>query len=262
MSELAHDLATLSRLEPGSKTAAPRLDRRRALTLLGGGAAAAALLSACRVQVTGGGFGVTPQEIAGPFPANGSNGPNVLASSGIVRRDIRSSFGAATGTAIGVPLDIRLRITDVSDGNLAKRGAAVYLWQCDQLGRYSLYSPGVTDQNYLRGVQVADDQGFVRFTSIFPGCYPGRWPHIHFEVYPSLAQATTYTSKLATMQLALPQSAATDAYATSAYAGSAASLRAVSLATDIAFADGYAHEMAAVTGSVQGYVATLVVAVP
>ena len=53
-------------------------------------------------------------------------------------------------------------------------------------GNYSLYSQGAADENYLRGVQAADDDGVVTFQSIFPACYPGRWPHIHFEVYPSL----------------------------------------------------------------------------
>ena len=36
------------------------------------------------------------------------------------------------------------------------------------------YSPGATNQNYLRGVQAADGSGNVTFTSIFPGCYAGR----------------------------------------------------------------------------------------
>ena len=61
---------------------------------------------------------------------------------------------------------------------------AVYLWSCTPEGRYSLYSKGVTDQNYLRGVQAADADGWVTFTTIFPACYDGRWPHLHFEVYP------------------------------------------------------------------------------
>lgn len=55
---------------------------------------------------------------------------------------------------------------------------------------YSLYSSGITKQNFLRGVQVSDASGLVSFTTIFPGCYWGRWPHIHFEVYRSLALAT------------------------------------------------------------------------
>ena len=81
----------------------------------------------------------------------------------------------------------------------------MYLWHCDSDGRYSLYSQGVTDQNYLRGVQEADADGEVTFTSIFPAAYSGRWPHIHFEVYPSLAAATRAGNKIATSQLALPE---------------------------------------------------------
>ena len=34
-----------------------------------------------------------PDETAGPYPGDGSNGPDVLEQSGIVRSDIRSSFG-------------------------------------------------------------------------------------------------------------------------------------------------------------------------
>ena len=44
-----------------------------------------------------------PEETAGPFPGDGSNGPNVLTESGIVRSDIRSSFGSSTTVAEGCP---------------------------------------------------------------------------------------------------------------------------------------------------------------
>ena len=47
-------------------------------------------------------------------------------------------------------------------------GRAVYLWECDKLGRYSLYTAGATNQNYLRGVQTADADGRVSFTAIDP----------------------------------------------------------------------------------------------
>ena len=53
-----------------------------------------------------------------------------------------------------------------------------------------MYSQGVENENYLRGVQAAGGDGIVTFTSVFPACYSGRWPHIHFEVYPSLDAAT------------------------------------------------------------------------
>ncbi len=130
-----------------------------------------------------------PEETAGPYPGDGSNGPNVLAESGIVRSDIRSSFGSASGSADGVPLTVKLSVLDEENGCVPLGGAAVYLWHCDREGRYSLYSDGVTDQNYLRGVQETDGDGVVTFASIFPG-YSGRWPHTHFEVYSSVDAAT------------------------------------------------------------------------
>jgi protocatechuate 3,4-dioxygenase beta subunit len=130
------------------------------------------------------------------------------------------------------------------------------------LGRYSLYSSGVTNQNYLRGVQEADASGKVTFTSIFPGCYSGRWPHIHFEVYRSLSAATSVSNKIATSQIALPKSACDEVYATSGYATSVANLSRVSLASDMVFSDGSALELATVSGSVSGgMTATLTVAV-
>jgi protocatechuate 3,4-dioxygenase beta subunit len=83
----------------------------------------------------------------------------------------------------------------------------VYVWHCDRETRYSMYSGGVTDQDYLRGVQIADATGTVRFTSIFPGCYAGRWPHVHFEVYPEQSAITDAATAIATSQVALPEAA-------------------------------------------------------
>ncbi len=110
----------------------------------------------------------SPEETGGPYPADGSNGVNVLAESGIVRSDITSSFGSASGTAAGVPLAIALTVLDVSTGGTPAAGAAVYLWHCDRDGRYSLYDSAISEENYLRGVQVADARGRVAFSSIFP----------------------------------------------------------------------------------------------
>ena len=130
----------------------------------------------------------------------------MLTQSGIVRSDIRASIAGASGVASGVPLTVKLKLvnTSASCANLA--GYAVYLWHCTREGGYSLYSAGVTAENFLRGVQVADSNGRVSFTSVFPGCYSGRWPHIHFEIYRSTGTATQYTNKLKTSQLAVPES--------------------------------------------------------
>ncbi len=202
-----------------------------------------------------------PQETAGPFPANGSNGPDVLGQAGVVRSDIRSSFGGLIGTADGVPLTIELTIVSAATCEVLA-GRAVYVWHCDRQGRYSLYSPGVTNQNYLRGVREADGAGRVSFTSIFPACYQGRWPHIHFEVYPTLAAATNVANKIATSQIALPKAICDVVYATPGYAQSIINLSQVSLATDMVFSDGVNLELATVTGSVAaGLTASLTVAV-
>jgi protocatechuate 3,4-dioxygenase beta subunit len=265
---LSFDLATI-------------VDRRRALKLIGFTGISAGLLVACGPTVIGsasispgssttssGSSAATscdpiPEETAGPYPGDGSNGPDVLNQSGVVRSDIRSSFGGSSGTAEGVPLTIKLAIQDQDDGCAPLAGAAVYLWHCDREGRYSLYSQGVTDQNYLRGVQAAGDDGVVTFTSVFPACYSGRWPHVHFEVYPSIDKATAKGNKIATSQIALPKDACAVVYATSGYEQSVQNLSQVSLQSDNVFSDdGGARQLGSMTGSVSaGYVVELAVPV-
>ena len=210
---------------------------------------------------TGSACSAIPQETAGPYPGDGSNGPNVLSLTGVVRSDIRSSFAGLNGVADGVPLNIALTI--VSRSTCAPlAGQAVYLWHCDRPGRYSLYTGGVTNQNFLRGVQAADSNGQVTFTSIFPGCYAGRWPHIQFEVYPSLSAATNVANKTATSQIALPKGACDAVYATTGYESSVTNLSRVTLASDNIFSDGSALELATMTGSAAGgFTASLTVAV-
>ena len=269
---LSHDLPLLAERQ--------RLGRRRLLAALGGVGATAALAAcgtagedATTLAATpsgappaggpggpGGAMGADtsvtvaegeiPEETAGPYPGDGSNGVNVLAESGVVRSDLTGSFAGATGVAEGVPVTVRMRVQDLSgDEATPLEGAAVYLWHADAQGRYSMYSEGVEDENYLRGVQVTDAEGRVEFTSIFPGCYAGRWPHMHLEVYRSEADATSYTAKLRTSQLALPQETCEEVYADDRYAGSAENLAATSLDSDGVFSDGWSLQMAAVSGS-------------
>src|SRR5215217_225773 len=56
----------------------------------------------------GGACSRVPEETAGPFPSDGSNGPTVLSATGVVRSDIRGSFAGLSGTADGVPLGVEL----------------------------------------------------------------------------------------------------------------------------------------------------------
>ena len=203
--------------------------------------------------------GEIPEETAGPYPGDGSNGVNVLTETGIVRSDITTSFGTASGVAEGVPLTMRLKVYDLTgEEATALTGAAVYLWHCDRDGEYSIYSDAVASENYLRGVQEAGKDGSLEFSSIFPAAYDGRWPHMHFEVYESLADATNATNKLRTSQLALPEDVCTTVYATDGYEHSVGNLASTSLSSDMVFSDGYSLQMATVTGSVdEGYMVTL-----
>ena len=244
--------------------------RRRVLGFLGIGAATVGLAacgggSTTTATATSGttttSAGEIPEETAGPYPGDGSNGPDVLELDGIVRSDLTTSFGGMTGTAGGVPMTLTLTVQDLAAGG-AYEGAAVYVWHCTREGGYSLYSDGVTDQNYLRGVQVADADGVVTFTSIWPACYDGRWPHIHVEVYPDEGSITDSANAVATSQIAMPQEACEAVYATEGYDASVANLSAVSLDTDGVFSDGAELETPTVTGSASaGYTVAMTVGV-
>jgi len=201
-----------------------------------------------------------PDETAGPFPSDGTNGPNALVESAVVRSDIRSSFGSMSGVAGGVPLTVELTLVNANSACSLLAGHAIYLWQCDRDGYYSIYM--LTSENYLRGVQATDGSGKVTFASIFPGAYPGRWPHIHFEIFRSLGEATSGAAALKTSQLALPEAACREAYTMGGYEASAVVLGQVSLATDGVFSDGAASQVATVTGNATaGFLAKLTVAV-
>jgi protocatechuate 3,4-dioxygenase beta subunit len=210
---------------------------------------------------------VIPEETGGPYPADGTNTSNgkvanALTLSGIVRKDIRWSFAGAEGVAMGVPLTIRLKLVNVAASCGTATGAAVYLWHCDRDGNYSMYSGAVQGENYLRGVQEADADGYVTFTTVFPGCYDGRMPHVHFEVYPALARATSAANRIKTSQFTFPLATLNEAYTATGYHSSVANLARISYATDNVFGDGTLLQMAAMSGDiVNGYVAELTVGV-
>ncbi|ULH14745.1 intradiol ring-cleavage dioxygenase [Deinococcus sp. KNUC1210] len=244
------------------------VDRRRVLAM---GLLGIGLLAGCGSTATPSGGGTTsdtcpdaiPTETQGPYPADGSvasgQSLNVLTRSGIVRSDLRSSL--ATGNvAAGVPITLTLKLVNVNSSCAPLSGYAVYVWHCTEGGLYSMYSSTILTEDYLRGVQTSASDGTVTFTSVFPGCYSGRWPHIHFEVYPSLASATSAANKIQTSQLAMPEATARAVYATSGYSTSASNLNQSSLASDNVFSDGYNTQIPTVSGSVSaGYTLELTV---
>jgi len=200
-----------------------------------------------------------PEEDSGPYPADGSTrldgqAPNVLGQSGIVRADIRRSFGNATGIARGVPLQLAIMLVDASPGHAALAGYAIYLWQCTSDGLYSCYPDGVSGENFLRGVQAADAEGRMTFHSIFPGCYWGRYPHIHFEVYPSVETATSFRNCILTSQMVMPHEIASDVYGDrEVYGASIDNLHSITTSSDEVFGDNTVAELREMTPLLTGY---------
>lgn len=212
-------------------------------------------------------------ETNGPYPSDGSNTvngavSNVLTESGVVRSDIRGSFGSFTNVAPGVPTTLTLTLLNSNNLCAPLAGYAIYIWHCTRDGLYSLYNNGVQNENFLRGVQVADANGQVTFTTIFPGCYSGRYPHIHFEIYPSLSMATLYTNRILTSQIALPRDVCSTIYSgATGYSTSVNNLAGVTIASDNVFGDNTAAQMAAMTLSMSGnvsdgYAGSLTIGVP
>jgi len=192
-----------------------------------------------------------PHETAGPYPADGSNRAhgalaNVLDRSGIVRADMRRSLDPTQAAAEGTPLALTLELVDVEHACAPVAGHAIYVWHCDATGRYSIYD--LPDTSYLRAVGVTDTAGNVTFTTIFPGCYRGRFPHIHFEVYPSLKTAVSYKNRILTSQLAMPEALCAEVYAAAAaYRDSVPNLDGSPLARDGIFANNTPNQLAAQT---------------
>jgi protocatechuate 3,4-dioxygenase beta subunit len=203
---------------------------------------------------------VDPTETAGPYPADGTNTSsgstsNALTASGIVRSDIRPSFISSTTVATGVQLTITLTLVNVNAACAPLAGYAVYLWHCDRSGNYSLYS-GAANESYLRGVQVTDANGQVTFTTIFPAAYSGRWPHMHFEIFSSLANAIGGRYAVLTSQLAMPAAACTTVFAdTTTYPSSRSNFASISLSSDNVFGDNTSAQLTQQTPTITGSVA-------
>ena len=230
-------------------------------------AAASSVGSTGSTGSTGASCAIIPEETGGPYPGDGTNSngsgiANALTLAGIVRSDICTSVAPGSATAQGIPLTIKLQLVNVSASCASVAGAAVYLWHCDRDGNYSMYASGLTKENYLRGVQEADTNGVVSFTTIFPGCYAGRMPHVHFEVFPTLAKAASAAGRIKTSQFTFPMATLNEVYANSSYAASSRNLASISYATDNVFSDGTALQMGAVSGNAStGYTVSLVVGV-
>jgi len=189
----------------------------------------------------------TPTETAGPYPYDLSS------NSAIFRTDI-------TEGKTGIPLSLTLTIVNSNNSCAAISGARVDIWHCDKDGYYSEYNePGYlgtqdnTGKTFLRGIQLTDANGQVKFTTIYPGWYSGRVTHIHVEIFVnSVLKATT--------QVAFPDSLNTAIYKTTLY--SAHGQNIITNTNDQVFSDSYSSELVTITGdTTNGYAATFQVGV-
>ena len=135
---------------------------------------------------------ITPEQTEGPF----------YLEVDAIRSDIRDDRP-------GTPLRLLVRVQD-ADGCSAVSNVVVELWHCDAGGAYS----GVQGDSarFLRGAQVTDADGIARFTTIYPGWYPGRAVHVHAKVHLD-------TSRELTTQLYFDDDVTTEAHAVAPYAG-------------------------------------------
>ncbi|TLU98688.1 dioxygenase family protein [Dyadobacter sediminis] len=175
----------------------------------------------------------TASETAGPFPTK--------SPASLVSNDI-------TLDRQGNKLTVKITIQNKNNNCEALSGAWVDIWHCDAAGNYSEYGgSGMQSTNYqnvhfLRGRQTTDASGLVTFTSIYPGWYSGRAPHIHVHIYNASGKSLLVT------QIAFPEEISKVVYAQGVYAshGQADTTNA----RDNVFSDGVSTEMATVTGSV------------
>ncbi|MCA0045225.1 dioxygenase family protein [Celeribacter litoreus] len=219
------------------------LGRRRFMGLFGGlGVAVGSGLPAAALDCV-----AVPRETAGPFPADGTNRKDgqivdILRQEGVIRRDITTSFGPYSGTAGGSKVTLDIELQDYP-GCMPLAGAAIYIWHCDADGAYSMYN--VAGANWLRGLGVADENGVVTFETTVPGCYRGRWPHIHFEVFENVEAAISGARPMLTSQIALPEAEIGDIYEAygTVYARSIQNLANIPLERDGIFRNNSAEEL-------------------
>lgn len=160
------------------------MSRREALALVGS-AVVAARASWSSAAVPALSCIASPAQTEGPY----------FVDERLNRSDIRSE-PADDSMREGVPLTLSLVISSVAAGKCAPlAGATVDVWHCDVDGRYSDTRDSnfnTVGKKFLRGYQVTDAAGSVRFTTIYPGWYEGRAVHIHFKIRGATAAKRAY----------------------------------------------------------------------
>jgi protocatechuate 3,4-dioxygenase beta subunit len=219
------------------------MERKQFLKRLGMSSLILPLISACSKDddPASGACTVSPSETAGPFPTKNPSTLEVM--------DIRSD-------RTGVAFTVKITIQDKNNNCAALADALVDIWHCDKDGNYSEYggtsmqSTDYTAVHFLRGRQATDSDGLAAFTSIFPGWYSGRAPHIHVHIYDASGKSLLVT------QIAFPTDVCNTVYTTATQYYTKGT-QDTSNASDNVFSDSLASELATVTGNItDGYVLT------
>jgi protocatechuate 3,4-dioxygenase beta subunit len=173
----------------------------------------------------------TSTETAGPFP---TKAPDTLAKNNIV------------SDRQGTPLTVKIIVKNGNNNCAVMKDAVVDVWHCDAAGAYSEYGTA-NAAHFLRGRQTTDANGVVTFTSIYPGWYSGRAPHIHVEIFNASGKSLLIT------QMAFPEDVSKVVYAQGVYASKGQANTTNS--KDGIFSDGITDELASITGTpAAGYV--------
>lgn len=188
--------------------------------------------------VLDGSCSVTPSETAGPFPTK--------TPASYIRSDIRK------GDNIGVDMLALLTIQNVNANCTGLKGAVVDIWHCDVDGNYSQYGGTQMQQNNLqevnwyRGRQISDDNGLVKFQTIFPGWYQGRSTHIHVHIYDETGKSLLIT------QIAFQDSLSMEVNRNGSKYGYKKGVSGYTTnSRDGIFSDGVSKEMSVITGSLE-----------
>lgn len=212
------------------------MKRQQFLKTLGLGIIAVPLAAQCNSDDPAPGSSdcvVTASETAGPFPTKDP--------SSLVMENIKSDRS-------GVPLSMVLTVNGTGNNCSPLQGLSVDVWHCDKEGHYSEYggtgmqSANYTSVHFLRGRQTTSSDGQVGFSTIFPGWYSGRAPHIHVHVFDATGKSLLVT------QIAFPKEICDTVYTTSPLYSSRGKQDTTN-ETDNVFRDGFDTEMAELQGS-------------
>jgi protocatechuate 3,4-dioxygenase beta subunit len=156
-----------------------------------------------------------PQQAEGPY----------FVDPRLNRSDLRSDPDSGV-IQPGLPLQLELQVSQLGAGACTPlAGARIDLWHCDARGAYSDVEDRAFDtrgRRFLRGYQITGDDGSARFTTIYPGAYPGRAVHVHFKIRPRAGAGSRVEF---TSQLYFDDALTDRVHAQPPYAGSAARTR-------------------------------------